>query len=147
MHSAISGRRTHSPDGCHASDADAESAARIALAALEACLGLDAERATFYADVVRVALGEAARAALESLMQSPERREFQSEFARKYTSLGRAEGRAEGEARAILAVLEARGLSPSTEQRARVLACADLDELERWIRRAATVPSADELFG
>ncbi len=82
----------------HGADTNAESAARIALAALEACLGLDAERATFYADVVRLALGEAARTALEELMQSPERREFQSEFARKYTSLGKAEGKAEGKA-------------------------------------------------
>jgi hypothetical protein len=103
-----------------------------------------------HADVVRIAPGEAARAALEALMQSPERREFQSEFARKYTSLGKAEGKVEGRteeaARAVLAVLEARGLSPSAEQRARVLASTNLDELELWIRRAATVSSADELF-
>jgi hypothetical protein len=80
-------------------------------------------------------------------MQSPERREFQSEFARKYVSLGRAEGKAEGKAQAVLVVLEARGLAVSTEQRERILTCADIPTLEGWIRRAATAASAEELFG
>jgi hypothetical protein len=143
----------------HGRDPDPEDAAQIALAALVACLDLDPEHATLYADVVRTALGEAARAALESLMQSPERREFQSEFARKYVSLGRAEGKAEGKAegeakgkaegkaQAVLVVLDARALAVSTEQRERILACADIPTLERWIRRATTAASAEELFG
>ena len=59
---------------------------------------------------------------------------------------GKAEGRAEGEARAILAVLEARGLSVSDEIVARVRSCTDLDVLETWVRRAATVDSVDRLF-
>ncbi|HEY3236987.1 MAG TPA: hypothetical protein VGJ84_19870 [Polyangiaceae bacterium] len=56
----------------HGKDKDSEQAARIALAALGACLDLDTEKSAFYADVVSVALGKAARAALEALMQSPE---------------------------------------------------------------------------
>jgi len=134
----------------HGGDQDTQGVAEIALAALVACLDLDTERAAFYADVVRAALGEAARAALETLMQSPERREFQSEFARKYVAVGRAEGeakgRAEGEARAILAVLEARALTVSAEQRDRITACTDLGILEGWIRRAVTVASVEDLF-
>jgi hypothetical protein len=134
----------------HGGDSDADRAAEIALAALMACLGLDTERAAFYADVVRTALGEAARAALETLMQSPERREFQSEFARKYVAVGRAEGeakgKAEGEAHAVLAVLEARRLAVSAEVRERIMACTDLGVLEAWIRRAVTVASVEDLF-
>ena len=126
----------------HGTDADAAAAARIALAALRACLGLDTDRAVFYADVVRAALGTAARAALEALMQSPENREFQSEFARTYTALGKAEGTAH----AVIAVLEARGLPLSAEQRARIGATTDLETLEAWIRRAVTVASVDDLF-
>src|SRR5437773_1718247 len=67
------------------------------------------ERAKFYADVVGAALGDAARLALEALMQTPERREYLSEFARKYAAVG--------EARAILTVLAV---------------------LEQWIRQAVT---------
>lgn len=130
----------------HGEDADAERAATIALAALVACLDLDAERATLYADVVRSALGDAARAALETMMQSPERREFQSEFARKYVAVGKAEGKAEGEAQAVLAVLEARGLAVTAEQRERITACTDLAVLEGWIRHAVTAGSVDDLF-
>jgi hypothetical protein len=143
----------------HGADADPERAANVALAALVACLALDTEQSIFYADVVRAALGDAARSALEALMQSPQRREFQSDFARKYFALGiakgeaegeargKAEGKAEGEARALLAVLEARGLAVGDEQRAHILACLDTAQLEQWVRRAVTVTATDELFG
>jgi flagellar biosynthesis/type III secretory pathway protein FliH len=59
---------------------------------------------------------------------------------------GEAKGKAEGKAQAVLAVLEARGLRISDEQRARVLGCADLDELERWVRKAVTVKTTAALF-
>jgi hypothetical protein len=59
---------------------------------------------------------------------------------------GEAVGRAEGEARALLAVLAARGLSPSTEQLALISASRDLEQLESWVRRAATASNTDEVF-
>jgi predicted transposase YdaD len=59
---------------------------------------------------------------------------------------GRAEGEARGKAQAVLAVLEARGLRVSDEQRARIAGCTDLDELERWVRKAVTVKTAGALF-
>lgn len=134
----------------HGENADANVAARIAFAALYACLILDTERSALYADVIRVALGDAARAALEALMQSPEKYEFQSEFARKYTALGRAEGklegRAEGEATAVLRVLARRGLVVSEEQRNRILSCTDLAVLETWLDRAVSAASIDEVL-
>ena len=113
------------------------------------CLDLDTERSALYADIVRVALGDAARAALEALMQSP-KYEFQSDFARKYTALGRAEGklegRLEGEATAILRVLARRGLVVGEEHRSRILACTDLAILETWLDRAIAATSVDEVF-
>ena len=82
--------------------------------------------------------------------------------AREYGAAQRAEGKAEGEARgeargeakgiakgkadAVLAVLTARGLLVSDEARARIEACTDVATLDRWIARAATVSSTEEVF-
>jgi hypothetical protein len=108
------------------------------------------EQSIFYADVVCAALGEAARSALEALMQVPPYREFQSDFVRKHAALGRAEGeakgKAQGKAEALLAVLEARDLAVTEEQRTRILACQDVAELEQWVRKAVAVSATDELF-
>ncbi|HEX9732725.1 MAG TPA: Uma2 family endonuclease [Thermoanaerobaculia bacterium] len=57
----------------------------------------------------------------------------------------RALGRAEGLAEAILAVLEARGLSPSETSRQRILGTKDLDQLGRWLTRASLVDSVEEI--
>ncbi|WP_441290381.1 hypothetical protein ACSRUE_07325 [Sorangium sp. KYC3313] len=46
----------------------------------------------------------------------------------------------------MLAVLEARGLKVPAEVRERVFASTDLDELDRWIRRAVVVSGARELL-
>lgn len=56
------------------------------------------------------------------------------------------QGRAEGEASAVLAVLDARGIEISDAVRARVTACTDIDQLDGWVRRAATATSVDDLF-
>jgi len=55
---------------------------------------------------------------------------------------GRAEGEARGEAQALLAVLDARGLTVDDDTRARILACTDTARLHRWIKRAVTAPAA-----
>lgn len=47
---------------------------------------------------------------------------------------------------AILAILAARGLTPSPEDRQRVETCADPALLSRWITRAATAATMDEVF-
>ena len=59
---------------------------------------------------------------------------------------GRAEGQALGEAQAVLTVLEARGLAPTAEQRQRILACTDLEQLNTWVRKAVTLADVEELF-
>ena len=46
---------------------------------------------------------------------------------------------------AIFTVLEARGLAVSEPQRLEILACKDLDRLDRWLRRAVLAASADEV--
>jgi predicted transposase/invertase (TIGR01784 family) len=57
-----------------------------------------------------------------------------------------AKGRAEGQAEALVAVLAARGLSVSSVQREQILGTRDLAVLDRWLRRAMVVRTADELF-
>lgn len=58
----------------------------------------------------------------------------------------RTEGRTEGLADALIDVLESRGLTVSTETRARILACTDETTLRAWLGRAATVDAVDALF-
>jgi predicted transposase YdaD len=135
-----------------------EQAARIGLAALSACIGLEGDQSLLYSDLIRISLGEAAKAALEELMAN-HGYEFQSEFARRHEAIGRAEGEAigraegeaagmaKGEAQALLAVLRSRGLGISQERREQILACTDPDQLEHWIERAATASTVDEIFG
>ncbi|MEV3920235.1 hypothetical protein [Actinomadura coerulea] len=58
-----------------------------------------------------------------------------------------AEGEIRGEAKSVLKVLDARGLSVSDEVREQILACTDEQRLDQWLVRAATADSADHLFG
>ena len=46
-----------------------------------------------------------------------------------------------------MAFLDARGIALTDEVRSRIADCTDLDQLTAWIRRAATVSEAHELFG
>jgi Putative restriction endonuclease len=57
-----------------------------------------------------------------------------------------AAAEARGMARSVFQVLEARGLEVSEAQRQEILGCRDLDRLDRWLRRAATLASADEIL-
>jgi hypothetical protein len=60
---------------------------------------------------------------------------------------GRAEARTEGGAEAVLTVLRARGIAVSDAARARILAQQDLDQLTRWLEKAAVASSLAEVIG
>lgn len=68
---------------------------------------------------------------------------------RGYESLDdvRQAGIAEGYRDALLAILSARALELTDEQRRLVLASTDPDELTGWVARAATAESTSEVFG
>ena len=68
---------------------------------------------------------------------------WKSEFARRH----REEGRVKGLRGALLAFLDGRGIVLSEAQRALVQACSAPDQLERWVRIAATAASAEDVFG
>ena len=123
---------------------DLDTAIQVALAAGQAIRTVeDADRRTVYYDLVEAALSEAARKAFQML---PQGYEWQGETARTSAAKGEAKGRAEGKAEDVLEILDARDIAITEPQRRRVLACTDLELLRQWVRRAATITTADELF-
>ncbi|SDI04939.1 hypothetical protein [Nonomuraea jiangxiensis] len=64
---------------------------------------------------------------------------------------GRAQGmmigEIEGRVRALLVVLEARGLQISEDYRIKIESCVDNYQLTAWIVHAITAETADEVFG
>lgn len=102
-----------------------------------------------YYDYITSRFSDAARKLLEETM-TVKGYEWESDFAKSHRAEGRAEGRsegcAEGEVKALLLMLEARGIAISDDVRARVGGCSDLDQIERWIQRALTVECAEDLF-
>lgn len=107
------------------------------------------DRPAVIADLVLDRLSGAARQCLEELVNVATY-EYQSDYARRYFSRGKAEGEARGtaagEARALLAVLAARDIDVPEAVRERITGCTDLDQLEAWVRRAATATSVHDLF-
>lgn len=74
----------------------------------------------------------------DKIPESPAARRFRLFFERR----GKVEGKVEGMREALLAVLEARGLAITEEERARIDACTSRAELDCWIKSAATETSA-----
>jgi hypothetical protein len=111
------------------------------------------ERAGLYTDMVLASCPPAVQQCLEELMAT-QTYEYQSNFARRYYTQGRAEGeargeakgRAEGEARAVLAILHARGIPVPEDIHTRITTCTDLDQLDTWVRRAATATAIHDLL-
>lgn len=105
----------------------------IGRAALEGVAAFPADERATWEEVILAGLNEAARKALEAWMNLqgyPEKSRFYQQ----------------GEANALLVFLAARGVPVSDVARARILACNERDMLERWIQRAVTVTTADDLF-
>ncbi len=59
---------------------------------------------------------------------------------------GKIEGLAEGKAEAILTVLAGRGLAPADDVRRLILGTKDLATLERWLLKAGTISSPEEII-
>ena len=128
---------------------DIHQAASIVFAAFQAIKGLDDERYTFYWDRVLAALSEAARAALEAMMQKKEVR-YVTDLVRRNVEQGIAMGEAKSEAKwkasAVLEFLDARNVVVPEEHQRRIATCTDPDVIRRWIRKAAVLTRVDELF-
>ena len=132
-----------------------DSALSIALAAMAASVGLEPERSMLYCDLILASLSEATRKAL--LAMDPAKYEFQSEFAQRLLSQGRAEGRtegraegrtegrAEGEAMVLIKLLTLKfgQLSPALVEQIRG---ASLEELDLWTSRVLTATALTEVL-
>ena len=127
----------------HGRDRDSAQALRIALAALGASVGLDAERSTLYFDLIVASLGAAARKALNEM--DPAKYEYQSEFAKHYIALGKAEGKAEALAAIVTRQLTRRFGTLPAAVRSR-LASASPAELDLWAERLLDASSLEAVF-
>jgi hypothetical protein len=87
-------------------------------------------------------LPAAAHDYLEAYMATTTGHRYYSDFARRYFE----QGEAKGEAKAVLAFLDARGIEVPDELRERIVGCTDLEQLDIWVRRAATARTAQDLF-
>jgi flagellar biosynthesis/type III secretory pathway protein FliH len=117
---------------------------------------LPEEQRLLYSALIEKALSEAARKALD---MEPQIVKFFSDAQRRSYDLGKAEGENEGEAKgktegeakgkaeALLMFLRRRGLVLTEEQRQQIVTCIDLAALDRWLDRAFSVTSVNELLG
>jgi hypothetical protein len=126
---------------------EVETAVAIARAAVHAVLPLPEEQLLLYSVLIEKALSEAARKALD---MEPQIEKFFTEAHRRSYDRGKAKGEAEGEAKgeakALLMILKRRGLTITDEQQRQIVTCTDLATLDRWLDRALSVTSVDELL-
>jgi hypothetical protein len=128
-------------------------------AAAEAFARIEPERGAKYYQVLADELPDLASAYLKEVMMSftetwrprtgPGKVLFEEGEAKglaKGLAEGEAKGEAKGEVRAILRLLDVRGVRITAAARERITACTDLDQLDIWLARAATARKIDELF-
>jgi hypothetical protein len=136
---------------CHAGQPEVDAAFPALAAALQA---LGSKKAILYYDIVLAGLPEAPRTRWEAFMTTTLDSEYRSELLREVEARGKAQGEAQGEARgeargeakAVLTVLDARGVAVPDDVREQILACTDLDQLDTWLRRAGTATTADDVL-
>ena len=114
-------------------------AVAIGRAAIHAIFQLPGEQRLLYSLLIEQALSETARKALE---MEPHIEKFFSEAHRR----SYAEGEVKGEAKALLLILKERGMAMTDDQQRRIVTCTDLATVDRWLDRAFSVASVDELF-
>lgn len=127
----------------HGRHQDSAKALQIAVAAMTASLGLDAERSKLYFDLVVTSLSEAARKSLQDM--DPAKYEYQSEFAKRFIAQGKAEGELSGRTAVLIKQLTLKyGLL--TEDVCERVRHGTADELDRWAERVLSAASLDEVF-
>jgi hypothetical protein len=122
---------------------DVDVAVSVARAAVNAVLPLPDEQRLLYSLLIERALSEAARKAL--VMEQPIEKFFSEAHRRSYDR-GKVQGKAEGKAESLMVILRRRGMAITEEQQHRIAACTDLITLDRWLDRALSITSIDELF-
>ncbi|MEU1727762.1 hypothetical protein [Nonomuraea sp. NPDC005692] len=107
----------------------------------------DTTSAGHIAEQTEVGLGNTdARRIWRDLMATKTYR-YQSEYAQMLRAEGEAKGRAEGEAKALLRMLDRRGVVVPDVVRERILSCTDTAVIDTWIDRAVHATSLSDIFG
>ncbi|WP_129668766.1 hypothetical protein [Phytoactinopolyspora endophytica] len=111
---------------------------------------IDPRSAAYLAEFTEVGLAGTAALeiwrALMTTMAYPYQSHLRSQGREEGREEGRKEGRKEGEALFVLRVLQRRGLDVSHDARQRIISGADDATLEKWLDRALTAESVQELF-
>ncbi|MFB7914001.1 hypothetical protein [Streptomyces sp. NPDC056061] len=71
---------------------------------------------------------------------------YTSALSEEIRDEGRAEGRAEGMAKSVLPLLGQVGVDVPGGARERILSCGDVEMLSRWLLRAPTASSVEDVF-
>lgn len=106
---------------------------------------IDPAERVLYRDLVMAGLPEEARRQMERVM-GIEEYEFKNAFAREVFIQGEERGQAKGEAKALIAVLVARGIPVTEALQEQILKCRDTNQLTEWLTRAANASRVDDLF-
>jgi hypothetical protein len=111
----------------------------------EALRSLGPRKAILYYDVVLAGLPGPARVRWEAFMTTTVE-EYRSELLRELAAQHEQLSEARGEGRAVLTVLDARGVAVPAAVRELVLACTDLAQLDTWLRCALTAATIDDVI-
>ena len=131
-------------------DMESEAGARQVLAAIRDTGASHADRRRLTAIILKRASG-AARQILEDMMSTTE---WKDDFIESYVQIGIEQGREQGleqgaanaKAQDVLKVIDARGLTPTQEQRAKITATVGIAQLDLWFDRALTADTAADIF-
>ncbi|WP_406412372.1 hypothetical protein OG923_25510 [Streptomyces halstedii] len=82
-----------------------------------------------------------------SFYTSPLSEEIRDEGRAEGRAQGRVEGCVEGQAKAVLFVLDRRGIGVTDTIREKITACPDPELLQRWLGRALFATTTEEIFG
>jgi hypothetical protein len=107
---------------------------------------LPEERRKMYDEVIYGLLRKAIKKGLLEPKLMSELLERYKDTFKGYYDEGQADGLARGKADSIIAVLRARGLAVDEASRTRILSCPDVAVLDRWVVRAVTIASVEDLF-
>ncbi|NRQ35369.1 hypothetical protein HII36_26590 [Nonomuraea sp. NN258] len=103
---------------------------------------LPEEQGRRYSDLVLAVLPKVAAEKFLEIKMATGIYEYKSEYVRRWI----AKGQAEGEAKALLRILENRGIPVSDDALTRITECTDEAVLTSWIDKVIEIDSVDELF-
>jgi len=132
---------------CHLQDTHVDEMFPALLAALNA---LEPGMKIFYDDETVGSLPTDARARWKAFLMTTAlgrryHNEEYNEIDARAEARGEARGGARGKAESIIMFLEARGLQVSADVQEKILACTDVEQLHRWLRRASTATTAEDV--